>query len=52
MTPEQKSEAKKVNGLIKKGHNRVPEKIKEARQDFQKAKTTGSRSGSGKIVDE
>ena len=29
MTPEQKSEAKKINGLIKKGHNLVLEKIKE-----------------------
>ena len=39
-TKEEKAAAKKVNDLIKKGHNRVLEKIKEARQDFQKAKTT------------
>ena len=50
MTKEEKEAARKTNDLIKKGHNRVLEKIKEARQDFQKAKTTGSRSGSGRIV--
>ena len=36
--------------MIKKGYNRVQEKLKEIRQSFSKAVTTGSRSGSGKIV--
>jgi hypothetical protein len=36
--------------MIKKGYNRVQEKLKEIRQNFSKAVTTGSRSGSGKIV--
>ncbi|KAJ7387351.1 hypothetical protein OS493_004342 [Desmophyllum pertusum] len=36
--------------LIKKGYNRIQEKLKEIRQNFANAVTTGSRSGSGKIV--
>ena len=36
--------------LIKKGYSRVMEKIKELRQKFSNAVTTGSRSGSGKSV--
>ena len=36
--------------LIKKGYTRVQEKLKEIRQNFANAVTTGSRSGSGKIV--
>ena len=36
--------------MIKKGYNRVQEKLKEIRQSFSKAVTTGSCSGSGKIV--
>ena len=36
--------------MIKKAYNRVQEKLKEIRQNFSTAVTTGSRSGSGKIV--
>jgi len=36
--------------LIKKGYTRVQEKLKEIRQNFASAVTSGSRSGSGKIV--
>ena len=36
--------------LIKKGYTRVQEKLKEIRQNFAIAVTSGSRSGSGKIV--
>lgn len=36
--------------LIKKGYTRIQEKIKDIRQNFATAVTTGSRSGSGKIV--
>lgn len=36
--------------LIKKGYNRVQEKIKEIRQNFSNAVTAGTRSGSGKLV--
>ena len=36
--------------LIKKGYSRVMKKIKELRQKFSNAVTTGSRSGSGKLV--
>ena len=35
---------------VRKGHNLVLDKIEEARRDFQRAKTMGSRSCSGKIV--
>ena len=35
--------------VIKKAYNRVQEKLKEIRQHFSTAVTTGSRSGSGKI---
>ena len=36
--------------LIKKGYTRFQEKLKEIRQNFAIAVTSGSRSGSGKIV--
>jgi len=36
--------------LIKKGYTRVQEKLKEIRQNFASAVTSGSQSGSGKIV--
>ena len=36
--------------LIKKGYNRIQEKLKEIRQHFATTVTTGSRIGSGKIV--
>ncbi len=54
MTKEEKAQHMKVvkgnNENIKRGYRRVKEKIKEIRQSFSKAVTTGSRSGSGKIV--
>lgn len=37
---------------IKKGNDRVKEKIKNIRQDYRNAVNKGSRSGSGKIVKE
>ena len=40
----------KERGIIKRGYNRVLEKIKDIRQKFSTAVTTGCRSGSGKIV--
>ena len=44
---EQHEQEKK---LIKKGYQRIHEKLKEIRQNFSIAVTTGRRSGSGKIV--
>ena len=41
---------KSEKALIKKGYSRVMEKIKELRQKFSHAVTTGSRSGPGKLV--
>ena len=41
---------KEAREQIKKGYIRVKEKLKEIRQNFSNAITTGSRSGSGKIV--
>ena len=41
---------KEDKDMIKRGYNRVEEKLKEIRQSFSKAVTTGSRSGSGKLV--
>ena len=35
---------------ITKGRNRIVEKVKEIRQSFSRAVTSGTRSGSGKIV--
>ena len=40
----------KERDMIRKGKERVREKIKGIRQDFSKAVVKGSRSGSGKIV--
>ena len=54
-TEEQKDFLKTVKrdkDHIKLGYSRVMEKIKEIRQGFTKAVTTGKRSGSGKIVAE
>jgi len=51
--PQRKELVEKVRSekaLIKKGYSRVMEKIKELRQKFSNAVTTGSRSGSGKLV--
>ena len=36
--------------MIRKGHVRIEEKIKDIRQNFSKAVVAGTRSGSGKIV--
>ena len=36
--------------LIKRGYNRIHEKLKEIQKQFSDAVTTGSKSGSGKIV--
>ena len=45
------SEQNKIDkALIKKGYTRVQEKVKEVRQNFSLAITSGRRSGSGKIV--
>ena len=41
---------KQENDLITKGHGRIHQKIKEIRQNFSKAVTSGTRSGSGKMV--
>ena len=38
--------------LIKKGYDRVKEKIRNVRQDFRAAVNKGTRSGSGRIVQE
>ena len=45
-----KKEFKQQSKLLFRGKNRVMEKIKEIRQKFSKAVTSGSRSGSGKLV--
>ena len=37
---------------LKKGYDRVKEKIRNVRQDFRTAVNKGTRSGSGKIVQE
>eukprot|EP00112_Aurelia_sp_Birch-Aquarium-sp1_P019756 Seg495.11 transcript_id=Seg495.11/GoldUCD/mRNA.D3Y31 product="hypothetical protein" protein_id=Seg495.11/GoldUCD/D3Y31 len=54
MGKEEKAQHMKVvkrdNENIRKGYGRVKEKVKEIRQSFSQAVTTGSRSGSGKIV--
>ena len=36
--------------MIRKGYNRIKEKVKNIRQDYSKAFVSGTRSGSGKIV--
>eukprot|EP00112_Aurelia_sp_Birch-Aquarium-sp1_P010557 Seg225.5 transcript_id=Seg225.5/GoldUCD/mRNA.D3Y31 product="hypothetical protein" protein_id=Seg225.5/GoldUCD/D3Y31 len=43
---------RKVNDVISWGHARIQENVKEIRQSFSKAVTAGTRSGSGKILDE
>ena len=42
----------KEQELIKKGYDRVKEKIRNVRQDFRTAVNKGTRSGSSKIVQE
>ena len=44
MGKEEKAGAEMINDVVKKGYNRVQETMKEARQDFQRAKAIGSRS--------
>ena len=41
---------KEEKELMIRGRNRIIEKVKDIRQNFSKAVTTGTRSGSGKIV--
>jgi hypothetical protein len=38
--------------LIKKGYNRIKEKIRAIRKAYNKAVSNGTRSGSGKVVQE
>ena len=46
----QKKRQKMDQEHIKKGYARIKEKVKDIRQSFSNAVTTGRRSGSGKIV--
>ena len=41
---------KEEKELMIRGRNRIIEKVKDIRQNFSKAVTTGTRSGSGKLV--
>ena len=55
MAEEKKSfqaEVAVAKDLIKKGYNRVKEKIRAIRKAYNKAVTNGTRSGSGKVVQE
>ena len=45
-----RKDRRSIKELIKKGYTRVQEKLKEIRQNFANAVTSGSQSGSGKIV--
>ena len=45
-----KKDAEKA--LIKKGYNRIKEKIRAIRKSYNKAIANGTRSGSGKVVQE
>ena len=45
------SQQKKIDkALIRRGYTRVQEKLKEIRQKFSEAVTSGRRSGSGKVI--
>ena len=44
MGKEEKAGAEMINDVVKKGYNRDQETMKEARQDFQRAKAIGSWS--------
>ena len=46
------AEVSLAKSLIKKGYNRIKEKIRAIRKAYNKAVTNGTRSGSGKIVQE
>ena len=54
LTSEEKDDFSKrkqaERSCIKKGHQRILEKLKDIRQNFSKAVTAGTRSGSGKFV--
>ena len=54
MTSEEYQDYKKrldrEQALIKKGYDRVKEKIRNVRQDFRAVVNKGTRSGSGRIV--
>ena len=41
---------KKQNKKIKLGYQRIKEKVKNVRQDYRSAVNKGTRSGSGKVV--
>ena len=45
-----KRERDEEKKLIRKGYDRVKEKVKSVRQDYRSAVKKGTRSGSGKIV--
>ena len=45
-----KRERDEEKKLIRKGYDRVIEKVKSVRQDYRSAVNKGTRSGSGKIV--
>ncbi len=47
---EFKKQRKHENDLITKGHTCIHQKLKEIRQNFARAVTSGTRSGCGKIV--
>ena len=47
---EYKSKRDEEKRLIRKGYDRIKEKIKNIRQDYRAAVNKGTRSGSGKIV--
>ena len=45
-----RKDRRSIKELIKKGYTRVQEKLKEIKQNFASAVTSGSRGGSAKIV--
>ena len=40
----------KEEEMIRKGYNRIKEKVKNIKQDYSNAVVSGTQSGSGKIV--
>lgn len=46
------AEVTQAKSLIRKGYNRIKEKIRQIRKAYNKAVTNGTRSGSGKVVQE
>ena len=49
---KQKDAVAEERKLIKIGHQRIKQKIKDLRQDYRNAVTVGRRSGSGKLVED